>query len=245
MTERYYIGNQGAKVGDKVVLNRGESHHLSCVMRVNEGDVVCLFGAGKEFEGIVRKLRPAVEIEITKERTPIPPPRIALTVAFPWLRGGKSEWVLQKLTELGVERVILFQSNRSVARGDEAKFQRLEKIAIESCKQCERSDVPLICQMASFSNLLSLATELGPTVLLAERSSAPLLSRSLKDIIPVELSRRCPLVIISGPEGGFTPEEIEAAKERVTFASLGPRILRADLAPLVGATVALAMAGDL
>ncbi len=248
MTDRYYIGRHSPGIGELVTLDSEESHHLVRVMRIKEGEVVRLFGGGREFEGRVERLRPTVRVRIEQELAPISPLQIRLHVAVPWLRGGRTEFLLQKLTELGVEKITVYLAARCVARGDVGKLERLERVVIESSKQCERADVPEVQIHGDLASVLSsFDKERLSCIALAERASAPRLSSLMRSWLETidHPSAVSGIGIVSGPEGGFAPEELAELEKQGTLASLGPRIFRADFAPLVATAVILAQVGEL
>jgi 16S rRNA (uracil1498-N3)-methyltransferase len=248
MTERYYAaGLRERREGDPVTLDGHEAHHLARVMRVPVGASVRVFGDGREFEAVVEQLRPHVELRLIREREGSGAAGIALTVAIPWLRGGRSDYIVQKLTELGVREIVLYEAQRAVAHGVPAKLPRLERLAVESCKQCERRDVPQLAMCASFAEALDRLYARMPVVVLAERSGGLRFSAVAKMLLGDDPARpvSAALGIVSGPEGGFAPEEIDAARERAALAWLGPRILRADFAPIAAMVAALCVAGEL
>jgi 16S rRNA (uracil1498-N3)-methyltransferase len=248
MTERYYIDADNPRVGDTLSLDDAESHHLAKVMRVGVGATVRVFGAGREFEATVLSLRPQVVVRLEQEISTLPTCRVQLLVAIPWLRGGKTEFLAQKLTELGVSEIAIFLSQRCVAKGDENKLRRLERVVIEACKQCERADVPRIQSFLAVDDLVTYAARRTKHVIvLAERTCAAPLSETVRNILALarQSNEKPHVALISGPEGGFSSEEMILLTHRATPASLGQRILRADFAPLVSAIVVLTEAGEL
>ncbi|AXA36372.1 MAG: 16S rRNA (uracil(1498)-N(3))-methyltransferase [Candidatus Hydrogenedentota bacterium] len=249
MSERFHIGNQRVEIGMLLTLDEEESHHLARVMRIRSGATVRLFGDGREYDAIIRDVGRRVTVEVLAERSPLSPPRISLTLAIPWLRGGRTEFLIQKLTELGAERVIVYHADRQVMRPEPEKLERLRRVAIEACKQCERAEVPRIETVANLEEVLATPLPVGGLrVVAAERSDAPRMSEILQtwfsQFRPYN-EQRPACLIITGPEGGFSPDELSACEGRSQFVSLGPRILRADTAPIVGAVLALAAAEEI
>jgi 16S rRNA (uracil1498-N3)-methyltransferase len=241
VSERFYVGDSPAAVGGEMDLPLEESAHLLRVMRLRPGNTLRAFGASREFEAtLVRADRKVATIRIDREVPAIPPAVVRLTAAVPWLKGDRNEWLLQKLTELGVARVILFNATREVMHGGERKLGRMQRVALEACKQCGRADVPEICTADSLEAALSAREPLQDNILLHEQCSEPRLSHLLTQRNPTT-----PLLVATGPEGGFSPEEVEAARAIATLASLGRRVLRAETAPIVAASLAMSAAGEL
>ena len=143
-------------------------------------------------------------------------------------------------------RWIPFFSERSVPRPDKkrlaARLQRWQKIAQESFKQCGRSILPEISPPVSFEEVLALGQACTLKYIFWENESQVLLQKS--DIRLPKPGYR--IIIVLGPEGGFTPQEIEKAKDRgFEVAGLGPRILRAETATLAACTLMQYLYGDL
>jgi len=211
------------------------------------GATVRVFGDGREFDAVVEQLRPCVQLRLMREHEPAGAGRIALTVAVPWLRGGRSDYLVQKLTELGAQEIVLYEAQRGVAHGGPAKIPRLERLAVESCKQCERRDIPQLAVCACFAEVLDRLSRHMPVIVLAERSGGQRFSAVAKMLLGDDPARpaSAALGIVSGPEGGLTAKETGAAESRAALAWLGPRILRADFAPIAAMVAALCVAGEL
>jgi len=244
MSERFHIGNQHVEIGMLLSLDEEESHHLAKVMRIRTGATVRLFGSGREYSAVVREVSRRVRVEVVAEHPAVSPPRISLTLAIPLLRGGRTEFLIQKLTELGADRLIVYHAERQVVRPDPEKLERLRRIAIESCKQCERAQVPCVGALANLREVLSTHLPIGGLrVVAVERSDAQRMSAVLHTWLrqfAANETQRPACLIATGPEGGFSAAELAACQGRAQCVSLGPRILKADTAPIVGAVLALA-----
>jgi len=192
-----------------------DRHHLERVLRLRPGDELtvadgagrwrrCRFGPALEADG-------DVEVEV--------PPAPAITLAFALTKGERPEWTVQKLTEVGVDRIVPFVSARSIVRWDEAKAERnaerLRRVAREAAMQSRRAFLPVVEDVAEFADVVT-------------RTGAAL---AAPDGRPPDLARACLLV---GPEGGWTDEELALAPVRV---ALGPTVLRAETAAVAGAVL--------
>ena len=203
-----------------------DRHHLERVLRLRPGEtVVATDGAGGwslcRYTGNGRVL----EAQGPVEREPAPGP--PLTVAFAPLKGGRLEWVVQKLTEVGIDRIGVVATERSVVRWQPDRaasaMGRLARVAAEACAQSRRVWVPELFGPVPLGRL----GESAPGVALAEPGGGP---------VGPGLT-----AIAVGPEGGWAADELGAA--RVTV-GLGPHVLRADTAALVaGALLAAHRAG--
>lgn len=204
---------------DDPVLSEGDRHHLERVLRLRSADVITVSdGAGRWRPcGLGAELRPLGPIE----HDPRPEPEIG--VAFALVKGDRPELVVQKLTELGVDRIVPFRSARSVVRWDEAKasrhHERLAAIARSAAMQSRRSYLPVVAALSDFGTVARIAG-----AALAERGAAP-----------VSLAR--PFVLV-GPEGGWADEERAAALPAV---GLGPHVLRAETAALAAGALLAAL----
>ena len=160
------------------------------------------------------------------------------------LKGEKMDWVIQKATELGVDRIIPIDASRSVVklRADRAEHQlaRWQRIALEAAQQSERWSVPKIEEPATLSQL---ATGGGTStnIILAERSNGA----SLQSIaLPTRSDDT--LLLLIGPEGGWNEEELKLSQtDGYTAVTLGPRILRAETAAIAAISILQARLGEL
>jgi 16S rRNA (uracil1498-N3)-methyltransferase len=206
---------------DAPVLDDGDKHHLHRVLRLATGsDVTAGDGAGRW-----RHCRlaggPVLEIAGTTVDDPRAEPPI--TVAFALVKGERPEWVVQKLTELGVDRVVPFVAGRSVVRWEPTRadrhIERWRAIARQAAMQCRRTWLPEVAPMSIFDSVAAL-----PGAALADATGAsPTLDR--------------PSVLV-GPEGGWTPEERGAGLPTVR---LGAHVLRAETAAITAGAVLTAL----
>lgn len=256
MSSRYSADIAGQMViGRDAILDEAESHHLLRVMRACVGDRIRLFSGGREFEGTLERIESGrAVVRLSAELPVLPLPRLRLSVAVPAIKGGGTELVTRRLTELGVAQIIAFATCREVSRLGSDKVAKLARVAVEACKQCGRADVPAITWSPSLlAAIESSRLPAGHCLVLYERESALRLSTALRQVIADETAGPRPeatahsvcLLVASGPEGGFAPEEIAAVEACATCVTLGPRILRADTAPIAAAAIALAATGDM
>jgi 16S rRNA (uracil1498-N3)-methyltransferase len=163
-------------------------------------------------------------------------PGVQLALAMP--ANERMDWLVEKATELGVASIQPLVSERSVLRlsGERAakKQAHWQAVAIAACEQCGRNRVPVVHAVQALAGWL--AAQAQPGLVLSLRGG----SRPIAQVAPGE-----PWTLLSGPEGGFAPAEEEAAFARGwTAVHLGPRVLRAETAPLAAlAVLTLATAG--
>src|SRR5262245_61323710 len=152
MAERYYLE---ASLGPgRVVLDGPEAHHLAAVCRARPGDAVCLFnGDGREYPArVVAADRRRVELEVLE---PSAPPRelaFPLEVAAPLPKGDRAQFLVEKLTELGVTRFVPLSTRRSVVHPRESRREKLQRYVIEASKQCGRNVLMAVEPLASWES---------------------------------------------------------------------------------------------
>jgi 16S rRNA (uracil1498-N3)-methyltransferase len=217
----------------RVTLMRDEAHHLAHVLRLAAGDAVRVFnGAGGEWSATVATVaRRFVELALIEALPPVPEPPVRVTLAIGVLKGDQMDTVVRDATALGVSAVVPFTSTHvtvpSRAWASGAAVDRWRRIAIASAKQCGRAVVPTMAPVAPFAQLLdSNRDEL--LVMCVE----PALADARASELP--LNRPTSALALIGPEGGWSPDEVDAATAAgARFVHLGPRTLRAEIVPAV------------
>jgi 16S rRNA (uracil1498-N3)-methyltransferase len=216
----------------EVDLAPGQAHYLGVVMRRAAGDTVLLFnGSDGEWLARIMALRRDRARLVVEARTRGQAAEPDLWLAFALLKREATELVVQKATELGAAALLPVITSRTNA--PRLRPERLAAIATEAAEQCERLTVPRIDAPQSLANLLAGWPAGRPLVVATERQDAPPPRAAL------------PAALLVGPEGGFAPDELDVltAQPFVTAASLGPRILRAETASIVGLALLLASGG--
>ncbi len=215
--------------GAQLELPAGAARHVQ-VLRMQPGQALTLFnGEGGEFEAVIERMgRSDVAVAIgahdTAEREP--DRAIHLVVGMP--ANERMDWLVEKATELGAASIRPVLAQRSVLRlkGERADKKRAhwQGIAVAACEQCGRNRVPQVHPIVEFAEWAASAQRPATGLLLSLRPQA----RSLP-----EAAGSGAATLLSGPEGGLTPQEEEAAIA-LGFAAvrLGPRVLRAETAPL-------------
>jgi 16S rRNA (uracil1498-N3)-methyltransferase len=225
--------DSAAALTDVVDLGGEDGHHLARVLRLRVGETVTVAdGSGGWRPYTVGAVGGGpgggtVHLEASggADREPVAAPRLA--VAFALTKGDKPEFVVQKLTELGVDRILPVVSERSIARPEGAKLaalgERWRKIAREAGRQCRRAMLPTVEPLAALATLAG-----HPGLVIAERGAGPADSLG------------CPpggeILVVVGPEGGLAPTEVEALRPWVRL-GLGPHVLRAETAAIAAAAV--------
>ena len=210
---------------DRPDLSPGDHHHLARVLRLPPGSVVTVGdGAGR---WRAARLTGGTAVEVAGDVQADAPPQPAITVAFALVKADRPELTVQKLTEVGVDRIVPFVAERSVVRWDAAKADRqavrFTEIARHAAMQSRRTWLPRVEPVADFDDVAALE---GAT--LAE-----------PDGDPPTLAR--PVVLV-GPEGGWSARERDVDLPRTRIAG---HVLRAETASIAAGTLLAALRSDL
>jgi 16S rRNA (uracil1498-N3)-methyltransferase len=247
MSHRLFV--EPARLADEVVVLTDEDHrYLTRVLRLGVGEAVTLFD-GKTVEALARISRVgprALELRIEERRAVLADTRPQVTLIQGLGKGDKLDLVVQKATELGLARFIPVTTARAVARLDGTAARALQrrarwqKIAREAARQSGRLDVPEVEGVTTLTTALRAAPKDSLKLMLWEGAR----QTSLRAEIPAVAPRQ--IVIVVGPEGGFTVEEVEEARQHGFIAvGLGPRVLRTETAALVMLAILGFALGDL
>lgn len=227
--------------GDFVSLSLQESEHIHKVLRMKTGDSVQLIAADRLFGGEISGAEDGtVQIRITDE-LPSPEPTVKITLMQGLPKADKLEWIIQKATELGVYRVLPVEMTRSVARISkkaDKKQERLGRIALEAAKQAGRAHVPEVLPAMRFADAVKAFD--GAVYVAWEEADGLRLSDAVAADQPKEI------ILVIGPEGGITADEIHTLTSLGAKAvTLGKRILRTETAGLCALSVTLAALGEM
>lgn len=235
MSERFFI--EPPITSDHATLTGSEVHHLAGVMRAKVGDEISLFdGSGAEFTGRIELLKKdCCELAILARAEVSREPAIAITAGVALPKGDRQKWLVEKLTELGVTELVPLLTRRGVVQPGEQAAARLRRSVIEASKQCGRNRLLEISSPVECCEWFA-ATEASSIRLLADPGGA-----ALSTLQGPLLSKRVHFAV--GPEGGFTPEEVAAAKSAGWQAvSLGRSILRIETAAIAVSAACIALA---
>ncbi len=233
----HFFVDPGDVDGDQARLRGEEAWHLAVVLRAQPGQPVSVAdGTGRLFQAVVRRAEPEQVVLGLDEALVLPPPAPRLTVVHGLPKGRKLDEVVQRLSELGVDRLVPVTTARSEVRlgGDRAARAviRWRAVAHAAAKQSRRARVMQVAQIGEWDGAFRGA-QAG--AVLWEEATQPL--RRVLDCDAGEL------VLGIGPEGGLTSAEVAASG--LPTGSLGPTVLRTETAALVAASVVLTLAGRL
>ena len=224
MSERFYV-NLPLTVGP-FILDGPEAHHLATVCRLRAGTEVCLFnGDGCEYPArITQAARREVVVEILGVEKPDRELPLFLEVAAPLPKGDRTQFLIEKLTELGVTQFVPLGCAYSNAHPRESKREKLERYVIEASKQCGRNVLMKVGDLTDWKDHLKPGIP-GEIRLLAHPGGAA-------GNVPLAIHAHNTRIAV-GPEGGFTDEEVALAMASGWLpVDLGPRILRVETAAI-------------
>lgn len=238
--DRYF--SEQAISGDRLSLSGPEAHHLIHVMRGKPGTQLIVFdGRGGEWLAEIDSIqRGRVELSILRREAIERELSFTLTVASPLPKGDRQRWLVEKLVELGVTRLVPLRTTRSIVQPDEHAVSRLERHVIEASKQCGRNRLMEIAAPIPWPDFVS-QTQTVPARFVAHPSDQGVHhGSSASGFGSFAISEGEAVAVGVGPEGGFTEQEVAlAAAAGWTVVDLGPRILRIETAALVMATLAI------
>lgn len=226
MADRFYLPDLAQ--GGEVELSGSEAHHLLHVMRAGVGDRVELFdGIGHAVAAEIvsaRKKSATLKIVERLDDDTTSDSRLTLACAVP--KGDRFGWLVEKATELGVDRLIPLETERSVVHPGDGKLDKMRQTVIAACKQSGRNWLMAIDERMTWSEFVERELR-DATALVAHPTGEPL-GRVLANLPHNER-----VVAAIGPEGGFTDVEIElATRAGARIFSLGTSILRTETAAI-------------
>jgi 16S rRNA (uracil1498-N3)-methyltransferase len=226
------------------ILTGAEFHHLSHVLRLTVGDSLTLCDEhGKDHHGTIISLSATkAEVSLTASVLPVSP-SFFLTLALGVLKGQKMDLVVEKATEIGVQRIVPFFSAFTVAQlpadRRSERAARWQRLAQSAAKQ-SGNPVPQITSPQSFTDLLAATPDGVDKVLFYEKERL-LTLKAFAQTHPIFSS----LCVVVGPEGGFAAGEVEQARTAgFHIISLGTCTLRAETAGIVAAALCRCLWGE-
>ncbi len=239
---RFFVDTSPA-VGTHTVIAGADARHIAGALRMTVGERLTLCdGCGTDYACTVTAVeREQVTVAVNSTTPTASEPTLAVTLYMGYPKGDKFDLIIQKAVELGVTAIVPVLTARSIVRLDskdaEKKRVRLQRIAAEAAGQSERGVIPTVEAPLKWKDALSrLAQE--NTILCYEKGGAPLGQLVSPATTAVSL--------VIGPEGGFDPAEVEAVTAvGGRIATLGPRILRCETAPLAALAVLMERSGNM
>jgi 16S rRNA (uracil1498-N3)-methyltransferase len=242
MTERYFLDEPPC--GERARLVGPEAHHFLHVMRGTAGAEILVFdGGGAEYLArAVAATRSQVELQIVERLEADRELSIAITLGVSLPKGDRQRWLVEKVVELGVGRLMPLATQRGVAQPTLAALARLRRAVVEASKQCGRNKLLEIAPATGWAAWLESAPP-GVARALAHPCSAESdQDRQTPATFLRRLAGASEVWFAVGPEGGFTDQEVtQATAAGWDLIDLGPRILRVETAAVFLAGLATAV----
>ena len=200
----------------------------------NGRDYICRLAADRSSSGFA---------EIVEVNPTVGEPTVHCTVYIALAKGDRLDYAVQKSVELGARGIVLFKSKRCIKTSDsmEKKTARLQRIALEAAKQCGRGFVPGVTAASSYEDAIERASQAGLPLFFYECEEELSLGKALGSGIGISS-----ISIVTGPEGGFEEEEAALARSLgMLTATLGPRILRCETAPIAALAAIMYHTGNM
>ncbi len=236
---RFFLENAD---GNAFSIEGQDARHIACSLRMKEGDALTVCnGQGTDFECELVGVSPErIDLAVKEVKTTVSEPTVRFTLYQGLPKGDKLELIIQKAVELGVYRIVPVVTARSIAKMSERdvkKVARWQKIADEAAGQSGRGILPQVSAPITFKQA---AAEMANTKTVVFYECG---GEKLTAIAPT-LSDEAAIFI--GPEGGIAPDEIETLTQNgATLATLGPRILRCETAPIAALAALMALTDNM
>ena len=235
--QQYFL-NEELSVDSTYELSKDDSNHIVRIMRkkINDKVYVVFNNEIKYICNIIDNnvdkvlITPYEQVDGSNE---LP---IKITVAIPPLKNDKIEYLIQKITELGVSNIVLFNSERNIAKIKkdkvDSKLNRWNKIIKEAAEQSKRNIIPDITYVDSLGDLIKFSENYDYKVVAYEKESVNEDNINLKKLLTSDLNDK-DVIAVFGSEGGLSEKEIDSLIDgEFDVIGLGKRILRAETAPL-------------
>ncbi|MFA6098000.1 MAG: RsmE family RNA methyltransferase [Patescibacteria group bacterium] len=236
MLPRFYQAQVNIK-NDRLTINdRQIVYQLTKILHLKKDDLFIIFTPQAEYQlALIQTDGKTVQTAVIETSKPSREPKKKLTLYQSLLKKDKFEWILQKAVELGVQTVVPVVSDNSIVREISANKQgRYQKIIQEATEQCGGLNLCHLEKTVDFSQAVSQAAKNPGQKIIAWEGEG---KNKLAGIIDPQISE---YHLFIGPEGGFSPQEIDLAKtNNIQIVSLGKRILRAETAAIAALAVIL------
>lgn len=239
MSAPLFLASREELLGSQVVLSGPEGHHAADVRRLVLGERVDLSdGAGLVVACSVASVRRGEVVldVVSRHEEPAPVPRVVVVQALP--KGERADIAIELMTEVGVDEIVPWAASRCVAewRGSERITRGVERwraVAREASKQARRAWIPIVTSLASTADVIARMSAASNPVVLHADGMAPLSW--------VKLPEDGEAVVVIGPEGGLTEQELSAfTAAGATTCRVGPHVLRTSTAGAVAGALLLA-----
>ncbi|EDL58602.1 RsmE family RNA methyltransferase [Gimesia maris] len=215
---------------DQLLLDGSEAHHLLHVLRMQAGDTVLVFnGTGAEAEGVISKTsRKTVEVQVTARHAAQAKSQTPLILATAVPKGDRFRWLVEKAAELGVTKLVPLLTRRSSVDPGQNRLKKLQQTIVSAAKQSGQIQLMELTEVQNWDEFLSEISQTESRLLIADPAGSGV------DFFRSGEKRESPVVILIGPEGGFTPDELQSALEKgAKSVRLSEGILRIETAAIL------------
>ena len=240
---RFFMAGTNILGGMAIIKGRDAEHIRVLRMRPGEDMIIC-DGQGTDYKcRLVSADKEQVEAEVIEVVRCPAEPSVKVTVLCGLPKGDKTDYIIQKCVEAGAHEILFFSCKRCIAKAEniEKKQERWQRIAEEAAKQSGRGIIPQVSWAGDFTAVLDICVKKDLALLMYEAGEREALDKVLEAGRDIQTA-----AIVTGPEGGFEPFEVDLAKVcGLHICSMGERILRCETAPVVALTAAMYATGNL
>lgn len=226
--ELYYTDKKNI-FSNHLLITGTEARHICKVMRHKPGDIIFVTdGRDNEYQTMIKNIeKNCIKAEIINKARKSRETTTKVTLAQSIIKENHMELIVEKATELGIQEIIPIITERTIAAISDKKAQRHQKLILAAMKSSTRTHLPCLLKPMPFNKLLDTIDVYDLALLAYEEEK----NQRLADVVPNDMLSKVLLII--GPEGGFSKNEIQKAQEhKAKCFTLGPRRLRAETAAL-------------
>ena len=231
----FFVHPADVALPQTLTLRGEEAHHCVKVLRKTTGSrFYAVDGQGNEYlVELTQAGKDSVDCSIIESKTRPTELPFNITLSMALIKKDHFDLALEKCTELGVSKIIPLETSRSLSEPGKNKIERWQKIILSAMKQSKRSVLPQLTDIVSFERLVEKSNVYDLKIIFHEKSERP-----VYDFVKSQTHRPSEILILVGPEGGFTDPEVSMAVEHGFISlSLGQRRLRAETAAICGISV--------
>lgn len=245
MARKFYIKTENTfEYNQQILVDGDEFNHIANVLRYKVGDNISVIdGSGTDYDCKITQINKknlVLVVEGLKDCNA--EAKTNVTVFQALVKGDKFEVIIQKLTELGIKKLVPFHSEFCQVKPNTTRLDRLEKISIEALKQCGRAKKVEIENILSFDKMIESLKDYD-TIIFAYENATLSLARDMF-LTNNKVSKN--VAIIVGSEGGFSKAEVDKLTKlnNVKMVTMGNRILRAETASIALTSVVMYLLGE-
>lgn len=238
MEKRFFINKQD--INDNLITITGEEHnHLANVLRLKIGQKIeCFYDNSDLYECELTEITKQHTVATIINSYPNPSnPKVKLILFQGLPKLDKLELIVQKCSELGVSEIIPFTSQHTIAKPNDNKQERLNKISLSASKQCGTTSILKVQKTITFKSMLDKLKDYDTVIFANEKETSTPLNKVLDKATNV--------AIVVGSEGGFSSQEIDSLSSVASSITLGKRILRTETASIVLSSLVMYALGEL